>query len=239
MNVFKRASMFEDIQTNAIKEKFFYQKFTFYKIVLAFGFYMQNQINMGTNMPPLEQVPKLQGPNPDAQKYQEDLIELIKSIQGWEKMTEKEQRVPVKKFMSALGHLFLDYFQFHLDEANACALQYRSLLNYSVDPITSYIINLWHSLSGAGEYDDPWETACWGRTNIEAFNTMFKQALDLPLDPEGIDVYMKDRKGTVSLPWELIPKNAPHSHWWWFEDFGRSRLINDKSIGMSYSHNDV
>ncbi|MCE2982707.1 MAG: hypothetical protein LW832_03975 [Parachlamydia sp.] len=53
---------------------------------------------------------------------------------------------------------------------------------------------------------------------------MFKQVLDPPLDPEWIDDYMNDRRGTAFLPWNDIPKNAPASHWWWFEKFGTSWL---------------
>jgi hypothetical protein len=79
--------------------------------------------------------------------------------------------------------------------------------------ITLYIFNLEHRLRGADEYDDPWEEACWGRTNIEAFNTMFKQVINLPLDRGCIDDYMDDRKGNAFLPWNLIPKNMPTSHW--------------------------
>ncbi|MCE2982706.1 MAG: hypothetical protein LW832_03970 [Parachlamydia sp.] len=104
---------------------------------------------------PLEQIPGLQGS--DSEKYQKSLIELIQSIKGWEKLNEIDQEVPVINFMDALGRLFLDYFQFHLDEANACAVQYQSLLKYSVRPISSYITNLWGRLRGADEYEEPWE----------------------------------------------------------------------------------
>jgi hypothetical protein len=227
LRVFKTANAFQQIQNQINKKNIFHQKFNFCKIGLAFLF-MQNQINnMRTLMPSIEQIPGLEGPNSDAKKYKDSLIELITSIKEWEKWTEKEQRVPVIDFMDALGRLFLDYFQHHLDEANACAVQYQSLLNYSVDPITSYIINLWHRLRSADDYDDPWEEACWGRTNIEAFNTMFKQVLDFPLNPQGIDDYMNDTKGKNFLPWKDIPKNAPASHWWWFEEYGTSWLEED------------
>jgi len=222
LNVFKR--VFYETPTYYSKEFTYYQKFGICKVLLTF-YSMQTQINDRRPNMPLEQTPGLQGS--DAEKYQQSLMELIQSIKGWEKLNEIEQEVQVFNFMDTLGHLFLDYFQFHLDESNACAVQYQSLLNYSVDPITSYIINLWGRLEGAGEYEDPWDEACWGRTNIEAFNTMFKQVLDPPLNPQCIDRYMNDRKGTAFLPWRDIPKNAPVSHWWWFEKFGTSWLEED------------
>ena len=43
-------------------------------------------------MSPFEPLQGLEGPNADAKKYQENLIELIKSIQGWEKLTDKGKR---------------------------------------------------------------------------------------------------------------------------------------------------
>jgi hypothetical protein len=56
---------------------------------------------------------------------------------------------------------------------------------------------------------------------------MFKQVLDFPLNPQDIDDYMDDTKGKNFLLWKDIPKNAPASHWWWFEKYGTSWLEED------------
>lgn len=154
----------------------------------------------------------------DEKNFQAQLVEQIQSINQWKDLPDMERRIAVKRFMKAIGHLYLDYYQFHLAESKACAYLYRSILEKSIDPGLSYISKLEHRLRSADAMDEPWEEACRGRTNIEAFNSMFGDSVEI-LDPELIESYMQDRKGTVYMEDECIPKNAPASHWWWFEKY--------------------
>jgi hypothetical protein len=127
----------------------------------------------------------------------------------------------VKIFMKKLGLLFLDYFQIHLEEAEAIGRDHEPLLKSVFDDINSlYVIELWYQLTNADEWADVWKTACWGRTNIEAFNAMFgKRVGDLPT--EDIVEYMEAQKGKGGLEQDQIPKNFHKSQSWWFADFGK------------------
>lgn len=156
--------------------------------------------------------------NGEREKYEALLIKQIESIRQWNDLFEDKQEWAVESFMDAIGRLFLDYYQFHLEESQACALKYQTLLENSVDSIITYIINLEHRLRSADAMDDPWETACWGRTNIEAVISMFGEPMKY-LDSGGIEEYMQERKGKTCLERRLIPKNVPSSHWWWFEKY--------------------
>lgn len=150
--------------------------------------------------------------------YKALLTEQIESINQWNDLSENKRKVAVKNFMNAIGHLYLDYYQFHLDESKACALKHQSLIENSIDDILTYTINLGHALRTADDMDDPWEAACWGRTNIEAVISMFGEPMKF-VDSGGIEEYMQDRKGNAQLKNSLIPKNVPSSHWWWFEEY--------------------
>lgn len=165
------------------------------------------------SMPPLPPVD-----NEAKRKYSALLIEQIESIRSWDEIPEDYRNAAVKKFMGAIGRLYLDYYQFHLDESKDIAHKYKSILDNSTDSVFNYISKLEYILRSADEMDDPWEKACIGRTNIEAFNAMFGDSIEI-LDSGRIEKYMQERKGTAFLSNNLIPKNVPSSHWWWFEDY--------------------
>ena len=106
--------------------------------------------------------------------YVEKLVSLLESTKEWENKVDFALQMAVEGFMKALGPLYLDYFQYHIKEAKVCALDYQKLLPLLVKTINRiYINNMWLSLKSASEWDDPWERACWIRTNIEAFQVMF------------------------------------------------------------------
>lgn len=121
--------------------------------------------------------------------------------------------------MNEMGHLFLDYFQHHLEEAKIIGARFASDLAWAVRAINLfYVYKLWSRLVQSDDWADLWETACWGRTNIEAFNAMFNDFAP-ELDAGGIVEYMEERKGSERLARNLIPKNVPQTQWWWFADF--------------------
>ncbi|MCE5317513.1 MAG: hypothetical protein LLG04_09180 [Parachlamydia sp.] len=122
------------------------------------------------------------------------------------------------RFMHAIGDLYMDYFQKHLSEASKCAQSHKEILQKENDAIFElYIIELMFKLENVDEqFDDPWDKACRGRTNIEAFNAMFGEIVDkLPTDE--LVEFMDRRKDLAWLPPNEIPPNAPKSHWWWYQ----------------------
>lgn len=154
----------------------------------------------------------------EREKYEALLIKQIESIRGWKDLPEDKQEWAVDEFMDAIGHLFLDYYQFHLDESRAYALKNQSILKSAYGPIITYIVNLKHTIYTTDAMEDPWETACLGRTNIEAFISMFDAPTEI-LDSDEIQSYMQHRKGNAELQKSLIPKNIPLHHWWWYEKY--------------------
>lgn len=162
--------------------------------------------------------PPSPGTPPGEKNFQAQLLEQIQSINRWNDLPEIKRKVAVEDFMEAIGRLYLDYYQFHLDEARNCSIKKKSTIESSFGFIITYISNLEHTLRTADAMEDPWETACRGRTNIEAFISMFDAPTDV-IDSDGIESYMQDRKGNAQLRNSLIPKNVPSSHWWWFAKY--------------------
>lgn len=152
----------------------------------------------------------------ESERYHAQLMQMFESTEGWEKLDEFDKQDAIKDFMDSLGTLFLDYYQYHLDEAEKIGkIHQDKLINQRKNIAICYVYDLLDSLNSTGEFHNPWETACRGRTNIAAFNTMFANLVD-PLPTQGLDEYMEDRRGVVKVSKERIPKNAPQSHWWWF-----------------------
>ncbi|MCE5318346.1 MAG: hypothetical protein LLG04_13430 [Parachlamydia sp.] len=121
--------------------------------------------------------------------------------------------------MDEMGALYLDYFQYHLEEAQAIGLQYATDICWAAKAINMcYIYKLWSRALHADDWSDIWLEVCWGRTNIEAFHAMFGEFVR-ELDVAGILEYMESKKGHEKVDLRQIPKNVPKSHWWWFEDF--------------------
>ncbi len=151
--------------------------------------------------------------------YVDKLISLLASTKEWENKADFALQMAVEGFMKALGPLYLDYFQYHIEEAKVCALDYQERLPYLVTPINRlYINNMWLSLKSASEWEDPWERACWIRTNIEAFQMMFGDVAGR-LDDADIIEYMDEMKGSFGLTPDQVPQNAPQSFWWWYEEY--------------------
>lgn len=92
-------------------------------------------------------------------------------------------------------------------------------MEWALRPINvSYVYKLWSRLTNSDDWADVWEVACWGMTNIEAFNAMFSNVVP-ELDAGSIVEYLEDRKKQEWLDPTSIPKKVPQTHWWWFSHF--------------------
>lgn len=149
-------------------------------------------------------------------RYQTQLLQHFESTSTWNSLREFDKKKAIQDFMDSLGTLFLDHYQNHLDEIQNIGDSIQNkLITQHENIVLFYVYNMIQQLNSAGEFHNPWESACRGRTNIEAFNTMFANLVD-PLPTEALDEYMEDRRGVVQVRKDRIPKNAPAAHWWWF-----------------------
>lgn len=154
--------------------------------------------------------------NLEVENYKEQLNTQLESIAKWNSLEEPAKEKAVSKFMRAIGQLFLDYFHNHLEEAKACGQIHKSLLKDMDKTIDNfYVTPLMSSLELASSWEEPWGRACLGRTNMVAFTSLFGD-LTGELDIESLIVYMDKRKQNAVIDSDIIPKNTPKSHWWWF-----------------------
>lgn len=151
--------------------------------------------------------------------YLDKLTALLKSAKEWENIEGFAYEIAVENFMIELGQLYLEYFQFHPEDAKICAIDFQPLLPLLVEPINeNYISPIMRGINHADSWDDPWERACWLRTNIEAFHTLFGDIAGR-LDDEDIIEYMEGMKGSAVISYDKIPKVVTKNHWWWFTKY--------------------
>lgn len=48
--------------------------------------------------------------------FQDSLLALLRSIRGWEQLSNFDKEYETKMFMQKIGNLFLEYFQFHIQD---------------------------------------------------------------------------------------------------------------------------
>lgn len=159
-------------------------------------------------------------PKESSAEYNQKLKSLLATANLWGKeITGYALQVAVQDFMDKIGRLYLNYFQFHIEEANISAMDYQELLPKFVKVINlEYVYEKEHRLAMADNFDELWETACWARTNIEAFQAMCGNFAG-HLDAVDLVAYMQDKKGIVRADRNVIPTHVPSTHWWWFADF--------------------
>jgi hypothetical protein len=149
-------------------------------------------------------------------RYQQELVTNINTLNAINQASNLEANDLIWHFMSSMGNLFLLYYQWHLDEAQALAKEHKMILEQARPSFRSYRIELENFLMGTFEDCDEWDRVCTQRTNIEAINAMFEGAIDA-IDIEDLEHCMQQRKEHVSISSEsLIPPNMPKSHWWWW-----------------------
>ena len=156
----------------------------------------------------------------DKEKYRKALTERLESIKKWKETPDTEQMSNIIPFINAIGRLFLEYYQDHLDEAKECAKSYQALLQDNYALIDRYYVQkvAYRIESTDFAWDDPWSKACLYWTNIEAFNAMF-EGITNPLRTDELEEYMENWRGNACIDADKIPKRLPESHWWWFDTF--------------------
>lgn len=153
--------------------------------------------------------------------FQEKLKKLLISIQGWKDLPEFTREYRVEGFMDTLGQLYLDYFQSHLEEANAIGVEFVQDLGSTAffiqEHYVSYKDSIFRRIEWAQEdLDGWWLQICLVATNTQAFNEMF-ETLKIHLNKERIAEYLDYYNGESAHVTESdIPKNMPQTHWWWF-----------------------
>ncbi len=139
-------------------------------------------------------------------EFNNKLLNLLDSIKTW---------YIAKNFMDELWPLYLDYFQYHLEEAQIASINYQTLLADNIDVIQyRYVYKQFDAVERitSNEYEDPpWELACEVRSTIEAFNDMFG--------------FLGRLECEELVKWQLMYNkesgggkksfNAPPNHWWW------------------------
>lgn len=121
--------------------------------------------------------------------------------------------------MQKIGNLFLEYFQFHIQDAINIGEEFVEDILWAVRLINEhYVYRIQIKLVSASSWDDVWPTACATATNIEAFAMMFGEIVG-ELNAQGIWEYIEERKDIESLEPRQGPKNVPKYHWWWFTEY--------------------
>jgi hypothetical protein len=151
--------------------------------------------------------------------YPNKLRVALQSIRGWKQLSGIDKEYEPEIFMDEIGKLFLDYFQFHVQEATSIGKEFEEELTWAVRFIDVHYVYLTQfSLSSASSWKDVWPTACLTATNIEAFGMMFGEIVG-ELDAGRIWEYIEDRREIESLEPHQRPKNVPKYHWWWFTEY--------------------
>jgi hypothetical protein len=152
---------------------------------------------------------------------QDRLTYVVQSIKRWRKLPERDKMNPIHQFMHALGNLYLEYFQSHLEEAKAIGKAHQNLLKDEFDTIYKLYVLKWSSDCIRTHWYDRWDDVCRERTNIEAFNEMFGESVG-NLDTENLTESMKSKWNQYEVMYlDQIPVNVLKSHWWWYDGFGR------------------
>ena len=185
----------------------------------------------------MNDVPELQAPEelslPDVSPRQK-LITLLEFIKMSFNLNQTGKNTAVNIFMKWLCQLYLDYFQYHLDEAKEIGKKYENVLVALIDPIYYVrIVRFHHRMSCAeavGYGDDLWDEACLVKTQLEAFHEMFGciSGTVIGYRVEELDRYLSTKSYQGADP-DKIPENVPKHHWWWFM-FNGKRWDEDEGV---------
>lgn len=106
------------------------------------------------------ELPKLD--NLPEKSPREKLTILLKFVKNWSKFEGTGPRAAIEFFMMWVGHLYLEYFQYHLDEAKACGLDHLKTLTSILEPIEQkYILRNWRRFrSRSSDIDLVWAEMC-------------------------------------------------------------------------------
>ncbi len=148
--------------------------------------------------------------------FTEKLINLLDSIKTWSiNVCERNLEEKTEKFMDDLWSLYLDYFQYHLEEVRIALVNHQKLLSKNIEILNDMYVDSqfdYVERTTSNEYlDPPWVEACKIRSRIEAFNDMF--GFLGTLNNEGFACWLVEYQGEASFVDEIC--DAPKKHWWW------------------------
>jgi len=154
------------------------------------------------------------------QAYCDQLKELLASLKTWDQFqNEVDLEISIEEFMDRLWELYLDYFQFHQEEAKICLLDFQELLISQVPNINKhYVAESMSAIISADDFQDPWEIACKWRSRIEAFHELFGY-LTGRLEDDEIVEFVEERKDWTKTGVPMQREKIPKSHWWWFVSY--------------------
>ena len=156
--------------------------------------------------------------------YAQQLLDEFSFFDEIESYDAQQRWLAVRHLMRALGLLYLEYFQFHPEEAMAFGSAHEPLLRLAAGHIEEEYIRRLRRLTASLDEPELWERACWERTRVEAFNAMFGETVGFFdsagfEDLEAVEERMQEAKHNFSIEDHRIPQNVPESHWWWFNHF--------------------
>lgn len=141
----------------------------------------------------------------------------------------------LKYFLEECGTLFLQYFQYHIDEAREYGLLNYAILSnvrrliedasfvekeigkVDVKNINNFSDRVKSNIEAFNnKFKIGYYSVYRSRTNIEAFNSMFGEVIGIVNKKDFENVFLVENKGKVQ--YSEIFNYLPKSHWWWFED---------------------
>lgn len=141
-------------------------------------------------------------------KNEIELSRIVKELIDSTNVTDRER---IDKFMDQLGSLFLQNNQ----ENILPTLCSESQLEKAYDLVElEYIPSIRDLLIKSFEYNE-WDLVCIKRTNVEVFNSIIKDFLELEVDTEYIDDMIRSKSKVEGGAADKIKDNMPKSHWWW------------------------
>ena len=154
--------------------------------------------------------------------YGKKLSSLLASLEQWNTTMLCDRMRIVSKFMEKLLQLYLEYFQYHLQDVGIYAKEYLQLLSSCIPLINDQLNEEWNeAMCHCCNDNNEWLALCYLNSTTQAFHDMFQQHVGF-LNDECIVEYTCYQLGEGIAPSD-IPKNIPHHHWWWFN----KHLSND------------
>jgi len=150
------------------------------------------------------------------------------SIKTWEGLSESDVLGPIDFFMDTLGHLYLDYFQYHIEEAQSIGKDFNNEIKQCLPLINQYyILQNYRRFRSCEAWDGLWHEVCWSATVIEVFHEMFG-FLGFKLNDWMLWEYVNDHPN-ADIEKDKTFLNMPFKHSWWYKKYdlkGEAELLD-------------